>query len=145
MHYGILVVLPKPSRDVKARVENALQPYGDGNKWDWYQIGGRWSGVLDGYKPEDDPRNKEPNGQEKWPTEWAAHPGDIADIAALTDEIYEKNIYAVCLDGWGWFGGRDWQPWNKNGETFIERDKPPLDWMRREFPEATIVVVDCHN
>jgi hypothetical protein len=25
--------------------------------WDWYQVGGRWTGFLDGYDPEQDPKN----------------------------------------------------------------------------------------
>lgn len=28
--------------------------------WDWYSIGGRWTGRLDGYDPEQDPALKEP-------------------------------------------------------------------------------------
>ena len=29
------------------------------SKWDWWQIGGRWTGLLDGYKPSEDPDNIE--------------------------------------------------------------------------------------
>lgn len=32
------------------------------SKWDWYQIGGRWSGILDNYNPTEDPLNQEPCG-----------------------------------------------------------------------------------
>ena len=38
--------------------EGALEPYGDGQCWDWYAIGGRWDGILGGknvLKYEDDP------------------------------------------------------------------------------------------
>jgi hypothetical protein len=33
--------------------------YNPKSKWDWYSIGGRWSGVLDDYNPADDPNNVE--------------------------------------------------------------------------------------
>lgn len=28
-------------------------------KWDWWSVGGRWTGMLSGYDPEDDPANRE--------------------------------------------------------------------------------------
>lgn len=33
--------------------------YNQLSKWDWWQIGGRWTGSLDGYDPETDPENIE--------------------------------------------------------------------------------------
>lgn len=33
--------------------------YNPNSKWDWYEIGGRWTGSLDGYDPEKDPDNIE--------------------------------------------------------------------------------------
>lgn len=32
--------------DAISNVESFLEDYGDGNVWDWYVIGGRWSGTL---------------------------------------------------------------------------------------------------
>jgi hypothetical protein len=29
----------------------------DGGYWDWFVVGGRWTGVHDGYEPSDDIRN----------------------------------------------------------------------------------------
>lgn len=31
--------------------------YNPHSKWDWWTIGGRWTGLLSGYKPDEDPRN----------------------------------------------------------------------------------------
>lgn len=60
MHYGNLVIIEKTNDPdaLKAAVEDAMGPNEqNGGFWDWYQIGGRWSGTLDGYEPEADPKN----------------------------------------------------------------------------------------
>jgi hypothetical protein len=31
--------------------------FADGSRWDWYQVGGRYTGTFDGYDPETDPAN----------------------------------------------------------------------------------------
>lgn len=37
-----------------------MSTYNPQSKWDWYQVGGRWTGAFDkNYKPEEDERNKE--------------------------------------------------------------------------------------
>lgn len=59
-HYLVGVILPKPpAPDVGATVARLLAPH-EGEHWDWYQIGGRWTGHVSGYVPETDPRNHEP-------------------------------------------------------------------------------------
>jgi hypothetical protein len=60
MHTGVIILVKAKSRAqaIKA-AENFLEPYGDNIVWDWYQIGGRWTGTLTGYDPEKDPRNHE--------------------------------------------------------------------------------------
>jgi hypothetical protein len=63
MHALALVVVP-PTGDVDAHLESLLarwdeQVHSDG-WWDWYQVGGRFTGVFDdGYEPSTDPRNVE--------------------------------------------------------------------------------------
>ncbi len=73
MHFYALAVIPGDG-DVDRLVAEALAPYDvrrevellagpDGEAhwhnpdglWDWFQIGGRWTGVLSGYRPADDP------------------------------------------------------------------------------------------
>lgn len=47
MHKGmILLTKAQNEDDARNNVENFLEQYGDGNVWDWYVIGGRWSGTL---------------------------------------------------------------------------------------------------
>lgn len=57
MHYsGIVFVYG--DREVQKQVAKQLKKF-EGEKWDWWQIGGRWTGRLDGYDPEKDPKNIE--------------------------------------------------------------------------------------
>lgn len=58
MHYSALVFLEGRPENVEEKVAAVLAPR-QGDEWDWYQIGGRWSGHLSGYDPEKDPANTE--------------------------------------------------------------------------------------
>lgn len=61
MHYHAEVWVASPE-DVDTQVAVAMAPHQEddtGGFWDWYQIGGRYSGLKDGYDPEADPRNIE--------------------------------------------------------------------------------------
>lgn len=58
MHYGLLVILDEHPKNLDAAIQDALEPFKD-TKWDWYQIGGRWTGALSGYQPDEDPLNRE--------------------------------------------------------------------------------------
>ena len=147
MHYSNLVVIDKTD-DVEKAVESAMGPSSDGGGgfWDWYQIGGRWTGALDGYDPEKDPANHE-NGKAKWPTQWAKHPGDIMPIEQLTQEHLDK-FFRVVVDSEKWgrdvFGGEKYVPWNKE-EPFLKLEMPPLEWLKQTFSGCIVVVVDNHN
>lgn len=79
-HYDTIVLIPKETEDVDGKVEELLEPYDcalapcecpdccEGEepppadliepKWDWWVVGGRWSGFLRlGYDPARDPAN----------------------------------------------------------------------------------------
>lgn len=67
-HFSTLVIVEGPvtRETAQDRVAPLLAPYDenghwfkDGSKWDWWQIGGRWTGALSGYDPEADPLNIE--------------------------------------------------------------------------------------
>lgn len=60
--HALAYVLVPPHGDVEASVNASLEPHretGESGWWDWWQIGGRFSGLLDGYDPESDPANVE--------------------------------------------------------------------------------------
>lgn len=47
MHNGIMLLTQASGRDdAVKKVKEFLEPYGDGDVWDWYVCGGRWSGML---------------------------------------------------------------------------------------------------
>ena len=58
MHTGV-ILLTKAESPMEARenVNEFMEGYGD-DVWDWWQVGGRWSGTLDGYDPYSDEANK---------------------------------------------------------------------------------------
>lgn len=47
MHKGV-ILLTKASdiNEALNKITEFLEPYGDGEVWDWYQIGGRWQNTL---------------------------------------------------------------------------------------------------
>ena len=54
----LVAVRAEEEEDAIGMVEHALSPYGNGDVWDWYEIGGRWDGMLGGSNIicyEDDP------------------------------------------------------------------------------------------
>jgi hypothetical protein len=182
MHYSVLVTVNPDENDAYRQaiakgqshrgaldnaVESILAPYGDGCEWDWYQIGGRWTGLFDGYDPHKDPAHKSkctycagtgtriwPQGARKcnacengvataWPTEFKPHDGDIMPLEQLTQEQLDK-FFAIVPDGaFKWCGGEDYTPWKEDGEKFQRRERPPLEWVKQHGTYA--VVVDCHN
>lgn len=65
-HFSVLVLVAENADDVEEKVAELLEPYNEngewnreGSRWDWWVIGGRWTGALDGYDPEKDPANVE--------------------------------------------------------------------------------------
>lgn len=67
-HYFLGVLLPADTNaeTIDDRVAEVLKPWDENDgenengRWDWFQIGGRWTGVWSGYDPETDPANHKP-------------------------------------------------------------------------------------
>jgi hypothetical protein len=59
MHYSNLVIVPKTEHPEETLGKLMGPPGDEGGFWDWYVIGGLWTGVLDDYDPISDPRNQE--------------------------------------------------------------------------------------
>lgn len=171
MHYCVLVVLEKAGKtmeEIGRQVDEVMAPY-HGKEYDWYQIGGRWTGKFDGYDADRDPKNKKKctycNGTGKrkdmevangcnacggtgketlWPTEWKARKGDVLAVKKLTEATWQAH--AMCIEGYGWMGGDEYLPWKETlADKFKPREKPPLDWLQKTYPKGVAVVVDCHN
>lgn len=68
-HFPVLVLVEEDASDREAcesKAAELLAPYDengewfrDGSRWDWWMVGGRFCGMLDGYDPVADPRNQE--------------------------------------------------------------------------------------
>ncbi len=175
MHYLNLVIIEKTD-DINAAVEEAMGPNEElGGFWGWYQIGGRWTGALDGYSPENDPTNIVV-------CNFCHGSGVRRDAVGLANGMPERNTYNGC-EGKGkhavWpsnfakypgdiasieslteeayakffrvvidgktFGGEDYLPWREVGEMFPKRERPPLKWLKEKYKDHFVVVVDNHN
>lgn len=80
MHYSNLVII---EREEEQTVDDAVTEMMDerADWWDFYQTGGRWTGLFDGYDPDTDPANikvcdvcngtgKRPGGALEFGKEW---------------------------------------------------------------------------
>ena len=145
MHYGILAIVERPDEITKDTIESAvssvMEPTRDQN-WDWFMVGGRWTGSLDGFDPEiayqevcdlcggtgdrathrGEPKDHQhPSGcngclgkgtRTTWPTSWPFRLGDVLPVEQLTAEHVDK-FYAVVVSGYGqWFGVERYEPWH---------------------------------
>lgn len=90
-HASVLVAIDKAKVEadgLEAALAWEMEPFDengtmfrDGSRWDWYQIGGRYTGNLSGYDPYTDPANEEecdicagtgirPGGKEQFGLDW---------------------------------------------------------------------------
>lgn len=83
--------------------------YNPNSKWDWYQIGGRWYGMLV-LKPGISPKRGEPSFMMKLPEEGI--PGNRADVARICDVDW-KAMHKMAQDR----AAKDWdtlfEPYNE--------------------------------
>lgn len=108
-------------------------------KWDWWQIGGRWSGMLKPkYDPAKDPANLDASGKAKWPSEWT----DIGNIAQIKDiaideirgesEAQELAIYDKAIEI---VAGRSFHTWEEV-RTSLGDD---IEKARKAFNDQPVV------
>jgi len=183
MHYSNLVLIPANGKDIDGKkqsvdklVEAAMGPHEeDGGFWDWYQIGGRWTGALDGYDPGGDPDNQYKcdlcNGTGK-------RNDEIGKKHRETDPSYGCNGCNGTGTAIQWPTGfkrhpgdimpvsklteeqlkrfyRVITPWGKfenerfepwrKKDKFRSLDMPTVEWMKEEFKDYVCVVVDNHS
>lgn len=137
MHYLVYVFTEDPSKEA---IEEALSPHGDGKEWDWYQIGGRWTGHLSGCNPADNPANYEP-------CEFCEATGVTTKAVGERYPAYASNVGRECFQCNGKSKRLKWPTeWVSQQETFKVADvlskltEPPYafvsskdyDWFCRE-------------
>jgi len=100
MHFQIEVHLPTVPRnrvEAEARLADVLAPF-ENDYWDWWVIGGRWTGEHDGYRPDKDPVNMKDctccNGTGDRP-EWVTYVNGVRtflnDRGLSTDEEWSRQ------------------------------------------------------
>ncbi len=115
-HYLTVAIMPDgvtSYAEARGVVQQILEPHcemdGDNEDgvWDWYQVGGRWTGFYSEYDPEDDPRNvdnatgynAERTGRKiKWPTQWKEFEGDLIPVSYILN-IRKFPVYVFLPDG----------------------------------------------
>jgi hypothetical protein len=142
--------------------------YNPDAKWDWYQIGGRWSGefAVD-YDPTTDPKNIGEcevcagTGQNtttknsctyckgigtalKWPTQWADTDGNVAPVSQVQGQP-KMYPYAIVLPTGEWIekGQMGWFGMSNDKVTKDEWETA-VETIFDEYPDHLIVAVDCH-
>lgn len=84
MHKGVILLVKASNRqEATDKAETFLNKH-EGKVWDWYQIGGRWSGTLLAKDPQDDPENKG-----KWPTEFRPDDSNVVPLSDVTSVVTE--------------------------------------------------------
>lgn len=176
MHYHAEVWIPQDGdiKEVEKQVSVAMSPYNEERVeekdsvrtfWDWYQIGGRWTGSKDKYNPEHDSNNiitcrfchgtgkrTDMEGQNgcnvchgtgkelKWPTEWAIHHGDIIHVSDCPEELNCHTLLLaetepIMIDKW-------------NGLDIVKTDfdgNVKKELAYRGVSEGYLVTVDYHS
>lgn len=101
-HFLTLVLVDKKD-NIDETVERLLAPYDennewfkDGSRWDWWVIGGRFTGALTGYNPYTDPDNLHP-------CKWCEETGSITASIAEIYPAYAEHVGKKCFqcDGTG--------------------------------------------
>jgi len=166
MHYLTLVVIPE-NGDVAKHVDAVMSQRAVKSEldWDWFQIGGRWTGLFDGYDPDTDPKNIKTcdlcggtgrrrdmsvangcNGcQGKgraavWSTDRAPHEGDVLTTAeALASLTPDRIPHAIAAKGKSSVS----ESWN--GKTFVANPEHEATVRMMLAQPGRCVVVDCHS
>jgi hypothetical protein len=160
--------LPDPECDECHGAGAYKSTYNPNSKWDWYSIGGRWTGVLSDYDPQKDTDNietcylcsgtgqrpdadyKSCNGCEgkgtrlKLSSRWKKYEGDIAPLSKLSVPLPDamRPFAILTPDGkWHEKGHMGW--W---GMVSDEKDtwKDEVDKILSEHRHLVGVVCDLH-
>lgn len=146
---------PNPSCDECGGSGRADTTYNPDSKWDWWAIGGRWTGALGGYDPRADPDNlvscwicdgtgkrvappqtgpgdQKCNGCDgtgrtlKFPTEWK-NEGNVAPARVVLDLAESSKFvpFALVTPDGKWHESARMGWWAMTSD-----DKEPDDWQR---------------
>lgn len=179
MHFRTEILFPAKPDNLEAEVAAAMDPFREewnpeigryDGWWDWWQIGGRWTGAHSAeYDPRKDPENMEMcsvcggtgkrldmyiesgcNGcsgegeRIKWPTDWKHHESDVIRLADLADDQKSCNLVIVNGDSIKVVESETWDGKNWVGGEYKDRTiKQQLEHMG--VTDGWLVTVDCHS
>lgn len=114
--------------------ENLLTTYNPNSKWDWYEVGGRWSGFLVLKERNSDGSIKETNEAYVYEIDW---------------EYMKENKYSpFCFideDGdWHEKGEMGWFGMSFNEQSDESWDAEYEDYLKEVDPYCIVTVVDFH-
>ena len=146
MHY-LCFALIDAEGDPKALVDALMAPHDEttreeGGFFDWFQMGGRWTGYLDGYDPKKDPANLRPDGRPEWPTSWVGHDGDVQPVEVARARCAADDGLPHTLVG----GGEPLFKSAWDGSDFV--DTPDFEAKVRARLAAhtgRVAIVDYHS
>jgi hypothetical protein len=162
MHFFAAIIIPpaiplnNDADDLDVYIEKTMES-GYENMYDWYQLGGRWTGIWSTYKPEKDENNWEAcdlcdadgmrrdldggtaticnacGGDKtrlKWPTSWAPSILDMQPARHLLNSTLDVPYYVVTPSGeWEEFSDDSYSPLNPD-ETEAARELRDQDSKR---------------
>ncbi|MBU6231370.1 hypothetical protein KGP36_01775 [Patescibacteria group bacterium] len=108
-HFFTAVIIP-PTGDPEKHVNKLLAAHEEdenGGHWDWFQIGGRWTGVLADYDPATDPRNTEICSQCGGTGIRTDRPEMVSKVIEGVDSFGEERVNHPRLGQTGWCNGCD--------------------------------------
>jgi len=107
MHKGVILLTKADTvSEAQNNVENFLESYGESRVWDWYVIGGRWSGSL--------------NKLHKQFSELAEErvPGDMGEFGRSSKNVEENSGQWETI--WEEIGGEGEHPFNRDSYKSAE-------------------------
>jgi hypothetical protein len=128
------------------KIETTYNPNG---RWDWWQVGGRFTGMLSpGYDPTKDPNNRAPCDRCKgdadcryckgtktiamWPTQWKQYSGDTMPVKDLLQDWKPEYLPYSCVTPDG--------TWHTDSISESE-----LKALLSANEDCFATVVDCHS
>lgn len=91
----VLLIQASNNEEAEDKAKDFLEPYGNGQVWDWYVIGGRWSGVLSEAKFDRDKLkdlNKRFGDEHGWYTS--------AGKSEQVQQIAYAKMFEECFPDW---------------------------------------------
>ena len=147
MHYFVGVILPNID-NIQGDVEAMLSPYDENEEsneethWDWWEIGGRWDGILkDGVRNTDKPYDHYIENNIVKISDFLALEGVDDKLKQSIHKMLNETFqlpYAIVSDAEGWIEGDGYLEHSK------EWEKKAIEILKRHSGEY-LVCVDCHQ